>query len=106
MLAAHHSRSQHNYTQPYVTCLSFADPENELRLQPRLLFLFAQMSMKCNACLDSLQPPWVSACRYGELTTAFLQVIPYVAELLTKVHEQQAQAERIVGFQSLFKCVY
>ncbi len=35
-----------------------------------------------------------------------MQVIPYVAELLAKVHEQQAQAERIVGFQSLFKCVY
>ncbi len=35
-----------------------------------------------------------------------MQVIPYVAELLAKVHEQQAQAERIVGFQSLFKCVH
>jgi hypothetical protein len=49
---------------------------------------------------------WASTCYCNELTTAFVQVIPYVAELLAKVHEQQAQAERIIGFQSLFKCVY
>ncbi len=67
----------------------------------------AQVSMKCNASLlNSSRLPWDSTCCCGELITAFMQVISYVAELLAKVHEQQAQAERIVGFQSLFKCVY
>lgn len=32
----------------------------------------------------------------------FVQVIPYITELLAKVHEQQAQAVRITGFQAQF----
>lgn len=36
----------------------------------------------------------------------FMQVIPYISELLAKVHEQQAQAERIVRFQSQFGYVH
>lgn len=35
-----------------------------------------------------------------------VQVIPYITELLAKVHEQQAQAARIAGFQSQFGYVY
>ena len=35
-----------------------------------------------------------------------MQVIPYISELLAKVHEQQAQAERIIGFQAHFGCVH
>lgn len=31
-----------------------------------------------------------------------MQVIPYISELLAKVREQQAQAERIIGFQAQF----
>ena len=67
------------------------------------------MSTQCAASLLDLyssQLPCASTCYCNELATAFMQVIPYVAELLAKVHEQQAQSERIVGFQSLFKCVY
>ena len=35
-----------------------------------------------------------------------MQVIPYISELLDKVREQQAQAERITGFQAQFGYVY
>lgn len=31
-----------------------------------------------------------------------VQVIPYITELLAKVHEQQVQAARITGFQAQF----
>lgn len=47
----------------------------------------------------------ILCCSYCH-TFVGLQVIPYISELLAKVHEQQAQAERITGFQAQFGYVY
>ena len=47
----------------------------------------------------------ISCCSYC-FTFFGVQVISYISELLAKVREQQAQAERITGFQAQFGYVY